>query len=1704
MNRKGSYMIKTRLKTKLKSLVSVVLTMSMVFTMLSNVTFVYALNDNVYEGYEDYTYDDDCEVALMPYDGLESSNLKITQTTMREINAGMTFDDVFIENPVSSSMPYAFINYYKYYNTPQSTEKTFDRSTTLSSVIWGASVSVHDDDNKKITGLTLSIGIEWCNDYGFFNPSTGEADDDGKWSDTGGTEQRIYNKKDNTYGRMATPVRDGYTFVRWYYIENGNKVDTTYQPWYSFKQKTNYPVWQLAKYQIDYELNGGVNSTSNPTSYIYKTGVASFENPTKEYFSFDGWYLDENFNTPVTSISDTNMGDVKLYAKWIQTSFALNFDANGGVDGSKTSVMVPKGDKISDYLTSAVDEVPTKDNSVFSGWVKADGTELTDSDVMTEKGFTVYAKWEASKYKLSFDLNGGTGNISAIDMSYGEKISDNLTDVIPTKTGYTFVGWVKSDGSDLTDADVMTENGFTVYAKWEANKYKLSFDLNGGTGSISDVDVAYGEKISDNLTSIVPTKSGATFAGWVKSDGSDLTDSDVMTESGFKVYAKWEIGKYKLSFDLTGGTGNISDVNVTYGEKISDNLTDVVPTKTGYTFVGWVKSDGSGLADSDVMTEDGFTVYAKWEANKYKLNFDLNGGTGNISDVNIAYGEKISDNLTTVVPTKTGYTFVGWVKTGEVDLTDTDVMTEDGFTVYAKWKANKYKLSFDLNGGIGDTSDIDVAYGEKISDNLTTIVPTKSGATFGGWVKLDGSDLTDADVMTENGFTVYAKWETGKYRLSFDLNGGTGNISDAIVSYGEKISDNLTDVVPTKTGYTFVGWVKSDGSGLADSDVMTEDGFTVYAKWETGKYKLNFDLNGGTGDISDIDVAYGNKISDNLTTVVPTKTGYTFVGWVKTGEADLTDTDVMTENGFTVYAKWEIGKYKLSFDLNGGTGDIPDVDVVYGEKISDNLTDVVPTKTGYKFIGWVKTGEADLTDVDVMTENGFTVYAKWEANKYNISFELNGGEDLSGLTVSYGEKISDVLAGIIPTKTGNKFVGWVKADGTELTDSDVVTENGFTVYAKWEAIKYKLSFDLNGGIGSISDVDVSYGEKISSGLTTSVPTRTGYTFVGWVKTGEAELTDADVMTENGFTVYAKWSVNSISAIEQVISGKLSEVVADDVSINNQILNGTGDYTFEVAPNQTIPNGIVIGSDGKVSGTYLQAGTFTVNVIVTDVNSKVSTTKVVRFEVAKSDAPEIVFPVIDNTVPYGTKLSEIALAGNDYGTFEWVEPDTIADVKNSGYAVKFTPNSESMGKYNYDNIELTKNVAVTVVPAEPTLDETPTASNITRNNTLGNSRIIGGKFIGIDGQEIKGTYEWKEPDTTFDAYNTYQKTVVFTPENPNYSSVEFDINVIVRSSGGTSSVTPVTYTINASCSDGGYISPKGRLQVYEYSNATFTFKPYAGYRVAEVRIDGEKIDSDSTGGRYTFSSIQNYHRIYVEFEEGDATESKKVRVDSDGKTEDTSSDVESSTSKEKVTDSEISNDVQDKVAQVFNTSDDVSYVQGYPDNTFKPYGLLTRAEASVIINNLLKEQSSNVENSSKFTDVNASDWYFKYVSNLTQKGIINGYSDGTFKPNANITRAEMVALVVKAIGLSGEYTSFFSDTKGSWAENAIAIANAQGWVNGYSDGTFKPNANITRAEVTVLMNRVMGRSSSSDDSKANFSDVNPDDWFFGDVSSATGK
>lgn len=166
----------------------------------------------------------------------------------------------------------------------------------------------------------------------------------------------------------------------------------------------------------------------------------------------------------------------------------------------------------------------------------------------------------------------------------------------------------------------------------------------------------------------------------------------------------------------------------------------------------------------------------------------------------------------------------------------------------------------------------------------------------------------------------------------------------------------------------------------------------------------------------------------------------------------------------------------------------------------------------------------------------------------------------------------------------------------------------------------------------------------------------------------------------------------------------------------------------------------------------------------------------------------------------------------------------------------------------------------------------------------------------------------------------------------------------------------------------------------------------------------------------------------------------------------------------------------------------TYIKGYPEGDFRPEGNITRAEVAAIFERLFEARGTNVNNAAAFNDVKAGDWYYDAVTFMTRNGYMSGYPDGTFKPNEPITRAEIVTVLARYKEVAGiaSTTSALSDVNsGHWAFNELQTAVEKGWLKGYEDNSLKPDANLTRAEAVTLINRALERYADK-----NYVDNNP--------------
>ena len=292
----------------------------------------------------------------------------------------------------------------------------------------------------------------------------------------------------------------------------------------------------------------------------------------------------------------------------------------------------------------------------------------------------------------------------------------------------------------------------------------------------------------------------------------------------------------------------------------------------------------------------------------------------------------------------------------------------------------------------------------------------------------------------------------------------------------------------------------------------------------------------------------------------------------------------------------------------------------------------------------------------------------------------------------------------------------------------------------------------------------------------------------------------------------------------------------------------------------------------------------------------------------------------------------------------------------------------------------------------------------------------------------------------------------------------------KDSGSGGSTGTTRYTIEASAGHGGGISPDGRVRVSRGSDKTFRITPDAGYEIADVLVDGESVGAVD---KYTFESVRKAHTIEALF----APEKQLADPDDTG------------------------------VSGWLNTEDPLAYLNGYGGGLFGPDDHMTRAQAAQMFYNLLLDQE--VSAAVRFTDVPADAWYARAVETLASLGMVEGVGGGKFAPERTITRAEFTVMAMRFARLPEGGENPFSDvTSSDWFYDQVVGAVQYGWITGYTDGTFRPEATITRAEVTAITNRLLDRAADEDyvDDHAGelrqFPDVSASYWAYHDIVEAT--
>ena len=521
----------------------------------------------------------------------------------------------------------------------------------------------------------------------------------------------------------------------------------------------------------------------------------------KTGFKFNGWFTKESGGTKVTLSTVITSNPTTFYAQWTENRYILYLKSQGGSPSTREiELRYSQSFNLGNFQ-------PTKAGYLLKGWATNESatsptygntqavSKLTPTD---GKRITLYAVWQDINYTLVLNPNGGTGNTINKVLKYSDKYTLSYS---PNRTGYTLLGWNQSRaattaaykmGQQVTKLTTTNNDHVTLYAIWKANVYNIKFNANGGTGSMGTISGLSYDKTYPLIANKF-TREDYVFKGWnLKADGSgkSFTDKQVISNltpnpnATVVLYAQWEKAEqFKITYDLDGG-GTEKLNRVSYSST-SNTFTLENPTKEGYEFIGWTGSNGE-TPQTTVTIAKGSTgdknYKANYKANTYEIEFlDADGGAKKLE---LEYGSELTD-----VPksSKKGYTFVAWVDEEGNILGDT---VQVGNKKYSPaFRANKYKVKFDSNGGKGSMKDQQFTYDKK--DQLNKNEYENAKYTFKGWnTKADGTgtsysdgseilNLTDKD---NEGIVLYATWDAAPAAKEIKNPKTGAYISTAIIS----------------------------------------------------------------------------------------------------------------------------------------------------------------------------------------------------------------------------------------------------------------------------------------------------------------------------------------------------------------------------------------------------------------------------------------------------------------------------------------------------------------------------------------------------------------------------------------------------------------------------------------------------------------------------------------------------------------------------------------------------------------------------------------------------------------------------------------------------------------------------------------------------------------------------------------------------------
>lgn len=1174
---------------------------------------------------------------------------------------------------------------------------------------------------------------------------------------------------------------------------------------------------------------------------------------------------------------------------------------------------------------------------------------------------------------------------------------------------------------------------------------------------------------------------------------------------------------YTLSYDANGGTGAPTNSTHKYNEKTS--VAAEKPTREGYEFLGW-DSGTDGNADyqpnAPIQIKENVELVAVWEK-VFTENLSIEK-TVKLLDgetpVDLpAGGVKVNDTLQyNVTVTNNG--------TAVKDVVVTDIMFPNNGTGVIVTYNNGTTPSVDWSMGSA-TITSELAKGESVT--FTYTYPVTEQDQYYGTVSNTASVTFNGVQQDTDTRTVPVKAKT--YSLTYNANGGTfGNNQPTFVVDGlesgtkyplgkeanyQKPTHAQANLNGETVNVAFIGWTLFNNSGFiysanATNPPQTKDevtiqspGVTVYAVWGYDKdsdgtadvleHTVTFDAQGGTPVPETQYVKDGeNAIKP---TTAPTKANHTFDGWYL-GET-LYNFDTPVNSDIPLVAHWTelppAVTYTVTFDTNGGTTQSWTQPVVQGQAVSEPAD---PTwDDSHIFLGWTETNISGLTygagaDLpDMVFQNGAsftpagttTLYAVW-------------GEDRNHDDVADVYEVFIAPADITIYTGGTGYEGVTNDEGVAINNPDSgLPEPGFHIILPAD-LGLEDGNDLNGivkfqynGRDTITGTDVSREWTLSCvGVYSETPLRYVYSLVSADGTppirvtyrdpvSGAVLEDADIgMTEDAAHGTYTISINHGGLTPTAIQAEITKL--DGSKVTRSLVIGTGELTIRsTVDNDT--TAIVDHENSVTTGDFTAVGN-NASYVVNDSQVPVTT--------ANNRVQLLVDDVSDSTA-FNNAMGEAAL---DHPQVNGTAYETayldLVDTQNGNTVV--TLNSGSMDIYWPMPADADPSGTFQVVHYR----------DMNRENTVDADNLAAQTTEVLTGTPVYRNGDWYVRFTThsFSPFVLVYEEDTSRPVNPNPGggsggdsdsdptgnlSIELDVN------GGDDEFT---FTVILTDKDGD------DLENNFYYNGDYTGTIGSG---DEITLEG--------GDKIVIRNLPEGTRYEVIIETADGY--TYVIDGEEGVIHTGMNEAEfTATRTVPVADPSVTG-----VSRWLNTTDHIAYLTGYPGGAFGPNNNMTRAEVAQMFYALLNNK--NVTITKTFPDVPADAWYAAAVNTLASLGMVSGDENGNYRPNDPITRAEFCVIALAFAYEPENAVCYFGDvSRSDWFYTYVAQAASYGWIGGYTNGNFGPNDRITRAQVTTIVNNMLGRAADRDyviDHQADlvqFTDLTRAHWGYFQIMEAT--